>query len=205
MPDWGEFRIGVDINEPNTPPLVMEKVPPTTSSGLSWRERARAAAKASRAGDEGAYRALLEAEGPTPFVGRGASIVIALRRYMPQSLFERLYFGGHIRRVQRRAKAGVTPLEYMLDVMRTMADEDPDRADRMAIAAAPYIHVKKKRRRKPAAIPMRASSTRRDLRDAPEPRSRLSWPKWRKNGGRLPSPPRLLFQPAGRCGDSRTR
>ena len=35
------------------------------------RERARAAAKASRAGDEAAYRALLEAEGPTAFVGRG--------------------------------------------------------------------------------------------------------------------------------------
>ena len=35
------------------------------------RERARAAAKSSRAGDEAAYRALLEAEGPTSFVGRG--------------------------------------------------------------------------------------------------------------------------------------
>jgi len=35
------------------------------------RERARSAAKASRAGDEEAYRALLDAEGPTPFVGRG--------------------------------------------------------------------------------------------------------------------------------------
>jgi len=35
------------------------------------RERARSAAKASRAGDEAAYRALLEAEGPTVFVGRG--------------------------------------------------------------------------------------------------------------------------------------
>jgi alanyl-tRNA synthetase len=35
------------------------------------RERARAAAKSSRAGDEAAYRALLDAEGPTPFVGRG--------------------------------------------------------------------------------------------------------------------------------------
>jgi alanyl-tRNA synthetase len=35
------------------------------------RERARAAAKASRAGDEAAYRALLDAEGPTTFVGRG--------------------------------------------------------------------------------------------------------------------------------------
>jgi alanyl-tRNA synthetase len=35
------------------------------------RERARSAAKASRAGDEAVYRGLLEAEGPTPFVGRG--------------------------------------------------------------------------------------------------------------------------------------
>ena len=35
------------------------------------RERARAAAKSSRAGDEGAYRALLDREGPTSFVGRG--------------------------------------------------------------------------------------------------------------------------------------
>jgi alanyl-tRNA synthetase len=35
------------------------------------RERARAAAKSSRAGDESVYRALLDAEGPTTFVGRG--------------------------------------------------------------------------------------------------------------------------------------
>ena len=35
------------------------------------RERARSAAKASRAGDEEAYRALLDTEGPTPFIGRG--------------------------------------------------------------------------------------------------------------------------------------
>ena len=34
------------------------------------RERARAAAKSTRAGDEAAYRALLEAEGSTAFVGR---------------------------------------------------------------------------------------------------------------------------------------
>ena len=39
-------------------------------------------------------------------VGRGASVVIALRRYMPQSLFERFYFGGHIRRLERRVKDG---------------------------------------------------------------------------------------------------
>ncbi len=35
------------------------------------RERARAAARSSRAGDEAAYRTLLDAEGPTTFVGRG--------------------------------------------------------------------------------------------------------------------------------------
>ncbi|HEY1651128.1 MAG TPA: alanine--tRNA ligase [Acidimicrobiales bacterium] len=35
------------------------------------RERARAAAKSARAGDESSYRTLLEQEGATPFVGRG--------------------------------------------------------------------------------------------------------------------------------------
>jgi NAD(P)-dependent dehydrogenase (short-subunit alcohol dehydrogenase family) len=37
-------------------------------------------------------------------VGRGAALVIALRRHLPQSLFERLYFGGHIRRVEANAQ-----------------------------------------------------------------------------------------------------
>ncbi|MGA9859724.1 MAG: SDR family oxidoreductase [Solirubrobacteraceae bacterium] len=36
-------------------------------------------------------------------VGRGARIVIRLRRFMPEPLFERLYFAGHIRRLERRA------------------------------------------------------------------------------------------------------
>lgn len=39
-------------------------------------------------------------------VGRGARVVIELRRHLPASVFERLYFGGHIRRLQRRARAG---------------------------------------------------------------------------------------------------
>jgi NAD(P)-dependent dehydrogenase (short-subunit alcohol dehydrogenase family) len=37
-------------------------------------------------------------------VGRGASAVILLRRYLPESVFERLYFGGHVRRLQERTK-----------------------------------------------------------------------------------------------------
>ena len=41
------------------------------SAMAEQRERARAAAKSSRAGDEEAYRTLLNAEGPTLFVGRG--------------------------------------------------------------------------------------------------------------------------------------
>ncbi|MGH2896156.1 MAG: SDR family oxidoreductase [Solirubrobacteraceae bacterium] len=39
-------------------------------------------------------------------VGRGAVVVIALRRHLPPALFERLYFGGHIRRIQARAASG---------------------------------------------------------------------------------------------------
>jgi NAD(P)-dependent dehydrogenase (short-subunit alcohol dehydrogenase family) len=38
-------------------------------------------------------------------VGRGASVVIMLRRYLPQTLFERLYFGGQVRRLEERAAA----------------------------------------------------------------------------------------------------
>ena len=38
-------------------------------------------------------------------VGRGATVVIILRRYLPQTLFERLYFGGQLRRLERKAAA----------------------------------------------------------------------------------------------------
>jgi NAD(P)-dependent dehydrogenase (short-subunit alcohol dehydrogenase family) len=38
-------------------------------------------------------------------VGRGASVVIALRRHLPQTLFERLYFGGQLRRLEARTRA----------------------------------------------------------------------------------------------------
>lgn len=41
--------------------------------------------------------------------------------------------------VRGAAAVGLTPLEYMLAVMRD-ADEDPARRDRMAIAAAPFVH-----------------------------------------------------------------
>lgn len=39
------------------------------------------------------------------------------------------------------ADAGMTPLEYMLTVMRD-ADQDPARRDRMAMAAAPFVHIR---------------------------------------------------------------
>lgn len=38
-------------------------------------------------------------------------------------------------------RRGMTPLEYMLDVMGD-PDVDPIRRDRMAVAAAPFVHAK---------------------------------------------------------------
>lgn len=44
--------------------------------------------------------------------------------------------------IKREAKkAGLTPLDYMLQVMND-AEADDARRDRMAIAAAPFVHVK---------------------------------------------------------------
>jgi hypothetical protein len=41
----------------------------------------------------------------------------------------------------RAAEQGITPLEYMLNVMRDDMAE-PERRDRMASSAAPYMHPK---------------------------------------------------------------
>lgn len=40
------------------------------------------------------------------------------------------------------AAEGLTPLDYMLSVMRNVS-EDPTRRDRMAIAAAPFVHARR--------------------------------------------------------------
>jgi NAD(P)-dependent dehydrogenase (short-subunit alcohol dehydrogenase family) len=42
-------------------------------------------------------------------VGRGASAVIFLRRHLPQPLFERLYYGGQLRRLERRSHGAAEP------------------------------------------------------------------------------------------------
>lgn len=44
-------------------------------------------------------------------------------------------------RVAEIAAAGITPLEYMLQVMRD-PDAEPQRRDDMGKAAAPYVHPK---------------------------------------------------------------
>lgn len=41
----------------------------------------------------------------------------------------------------RKSLGGLTPLEYMLSVMND-DDQDPTRRDRMAMAAAPYVHAR---------------------------------------------------------------
>ena len=43
----GRFRIGVDMSDPNTPPLVMVKVPPCRSSTASLPSRAFSARAAT--------------------------------------------------------------------------------------------------------------------------------------------------------------
>jgi NAD(P)-dependent dehydrogenase (short-subunit alcohol dehydrogenase family) len=42
-------------------------------------------------------------------VGRPASAVIMLRRYLPAGLFERIYFGSFLRRIERRAATAGAP------------------------------------------------------------------------------------------------
>lgn len=47
-------------------------------------------------------------------VGRGASIVIWLRRHLPERVFEQVYYGGHLRRLERRTKS--TPRSRQVEV-----------------------------------------------------------------------------------------
>lgn len=50
--------------------------------------------------------------------------------------------GDLVAEAKREArKSGMSPLEYMLAVMNDEGG-DPDRRDKMAIAAAPYVHAK---------------------------------------------------------------
>jgi NAD(P)-dependent dehydrogenase (short-subunit alcohol dehydrogenase family) len=48
-------------------------------------------------------------------VGRGASVVIFLRRALPERAFERLYYGGHLRRLDRRVarEPAAAPVEAL--------------------------------------------------------------------------------------------
>jgi hypothetical protein len=41
--------------------------------------------------------------------GRGARIVVFLRRHLPERVFERVYYGGQLRRLERRAPSAVAP------------------------------------------------------------------------------------------------
>jgi NAD(P)-dependent dehydrogenase (short-subunit alcohol dehydrogenase family) len=38
-------------------------------------------------------------------VGRGASVAIWLRRHLPERVFEQVYYGGHLRRLERRTRS----------------------------------------------------------------------------------------------------
>jgi NAD(P)-dependent dehydrogenase (short-subunit alcohol dehydrogenase family) len=84
--------------------------PASPYHGLFWASEAAAdkivERSPTRPGDvAGAILEALTAETPRLryVVGRGASVVIALRRYLPQGAFERLYYGGQLRRLERSA------------------------------------------------------------------------------------------------------
>jgi hypothetical protein len=63
MATCGWLMTGVAKRLPKLPKLVMEKVPPETSSGLSWRERARAARSTMELADNGHDQAVFERHG----------------------------------------------------------------------------------------------------------------------------------------------
>ncbi|MNW59077.1 hypothetical protein D3C74_369750 [compost metagenome] len=56
MPTCGVLRIGVDMSDPNTPPLVMVKVPPCSSGRLSVLARALEASSPIRRSISGKLR-----------------------------------------------------------------------------------------------------------------------------------------------------
>ena len=102
-PRWSEHRgTAVGATDPGSPYHDLFGASEAIADKLVGRSRTRpedVAASINRA---------LTAEQPKMryVVGRGAKVVIALRRFMPVSLFERLYFGGHVRRLERRTKPG---------------------------------------------------------------------------------------------------
>ena len=54
----------------------------------------------------------LEAEQPKLryVVGRGARVAVLARRLLPERAFERLYFGGQLRRLERGARGAAAPI-----------------------------------------------------------------------------------------------
>jgi len=76
--------------------------------------------------------------------------------------------------VSRDAAAeGMSPLDYMLNVMRT-ANADPARRDRMAIAAAPFVHPRREPvgegKREKAAMEAKDAVGRGKFSAAPPPK-----------------------------------
>ena len=50
-------------------------------------------------------------------VGRGARIVVFLRRHLPERLFERLYYGGQLRRLDRAAGDAPAPVPERMEAV----------------------------------------------------------------------------------------
>jgi NAD(P)-dependent dehydrogenase (short-subunit alcohol dehydrogenase family) len=99
---WNEHRgTAAGADDPSSPYYELFRASEVVADRLVERSRTRPVDVAK------AVHTALTAKRPQMryVVGRPASIVIVLRRYLPARLFERVYFGSFLRRIRNRALA----------------------------------------------------------------------------------------------------
>jgi NAD(P)-dependent dehydrogenase (short-subunit alcohol dehydrogenase family) len=107
-PRWAEHRgTAADALDVSSPYYALFMASEAIANGIVDRSPTTPADVAS------AVETALTAEEPRLryVVGRGAAAVIFLRRHLPERLFERLYYGGQLRRLERRVDPVLLPPE----------------------------------------------------------------------------------------------
>lgn len=99
---WGQHRgTAAGALDPKSPYFKLFRASEAAADRLVERSRTRPADVA-----EAVHRALTVENPKLRYVvGRPASVVIGLRRYLPQRFFERVYFGSFMRRIEKEARA----------------------------------------------------------------------------------------------------
>lgn len=97
---WGEHRgTAARALDPASPYLELFRASEAMADGIVERSRTRPEDVAAAV-----HHAMTTARPRMRYVvGRPASVVILLRRYLPSGFFERVYFGTFLRRIQRQA------------------------------------------------------------------------------------------------------